>query len=119
LARIRAILSNMEGTCAFLMGQVETAVEMLAAVEMESLPDVAYLWPVLLEHRKRLGMALSIALKDAECLGGAAGVLTVGVPARSLSLGTLQAPEHQTRVRSLLERLAGRPIGLDIVEVET
>jgi hypothetical protein len=118
LARIRAVLSNMEGTCAYLSGQLETASGMLDAFEIESLPDVAYLWPALLEHRKTLGMALSITLKDCECLSGAAGVMTLGVPKKSLSLGVLQAQEHQERVKALLTRLAGWPVGLDIVEVQ-
>lgn len=117
MARIRAVLSNMEGTCAYLSGQLEAASGLLDAYEMETLPDVSYLWPMLLEQRKTLGMALSITLKDCECLGGAGGTLVVGVPARSLSLGVLMAPEHQTKIHALLERLAGGPVGLDIQEV--
>ena len=117
LARIRAVLSNMEGTCLFLAGQLEAASGMLDAYEMEGLPDVSYLWPALLKNRKTLGMALSISLKDCECLGGAAGVLVLGAPKRSLSLGVLMAPEYQTRIHALLERLAGWPVGLDIQEV--
>ena len=118
LTRIRAVLSNMEGTCAFLAGQLEAASGLLDAYEMEGLPDVSYLWPALLEHRKTLGMSVSIALKDCECLSGAAGVMTLGVPKKSLSLGVLQAQEHQERVKALLTRLAGWPVGLDIVEVQ-
>ena len=80
--------------------------------------DVSPLWPALLEHRKQLGMTLSIALKDCQCLGGAGNVLRLGVPKRSLSLGTLQAAEYQSKVHALLSRLAGRPVGLQIVPVE-
>jgi hypothetical protein len=76
------------------------------------------LWPALLERRRQLGMTLSIALKDCQCLGGAGNVLRLGVPKRSLSLGTLQAAEYQSKVHALLSRLAGRPVGLQIVPVE-
>jgi DNA polymerase-3 subunit gamma/tau len=80
--------------------------------------DVSVLWPALLERRKQLGMTLTIALKDCQCLGGAGNVLRLGVPKKSLSLGTLQAAEYQSRVHALLSRLAGRPVGLQIVPVE-
>jgi len=80
--------------------------------------DVSPLWPALLERRKQLGMALAIALKDTQCLGGAGNVLRLGVARNSLSLSTLQTAEHLSRVQSLLARLAGRPVGLQIVPVD-
>ena len=93
-------------------------VDLLRALVLEEQAGGNNLWATLLANRQQLGIVLAIALKDSECLsivGGQRGKLVVGTPKNHMSLGTLQEPKNQARIRVLLERLAGALVDFEVV----
>ena len=108
LERARAELRRLRAEEAALSRRVD----LLQGLAVEELPDVSHLWPRLLKGvTGDADFDLRFALRDAECLGGAAGVLTLGCERRHFtSLAVLQDPAWQTRLRAILA-------GLDVVEL--
>ncbi|HUT25534.1 MAG TPA: DNA polymerase III subunit gamma/tau, partial [Sumerlaeia bacterium] len=82
------------------------------------------LWEAVLAHRERLGMQLSLALKDCrlaavrnDCADGA-GELEIEISKRSLSRGAIENPEKRRRLEALVGELAGKPMRLLVRAVD-